>query len=148
MANGYTENAIEGRNLSVTCPYTFGEPTLLYFPGLNPIYCSDTMVIFYGFQTQKERTQIRDIRVSFRDHLWTRVFEIHTDQMFYGNNLRFSFCNKHFCSYFASEICIWCIRQCRLSSLYMKRNLRRKSFKESSSSDSNFTDMKNRSDFI
>lgn len=57
MANVYTENAIEGRNLSVTCPYTFGEPTLLYFPGLNPIYCSDTMVIFYGFQTQKERTR-------------------------------------------------------------------------------------------
>lgn len=35
-------------------------------------------------------------------------------------------------------------RQCRLSSLYRKRNVRRKTFKESSYSDSNFTDTKNR----
>lgn len=45
-------------------------------------------------------------------------------------------------------VCSASDRQCRLSSLYRKRNVRRKTFKESLYSDSNFTYTKNRNRFI
>lgn len=69
--------------------------------------------------------------------------------MFYGNYLWFIFCNKLSCSFKHHKyVCSASDRQCRLSSLYRKRNVRRKTFKESSYSDSNFTYTKNRNRFI
>lgn len=123
------QKSIEGRNLSVTC--------------VTPLILWTYSTIFSWTKT--------DLLFRYDGHmLWIPNIEREESGTYACHSEitcgpRFIFCNKLSCSFKHHKyVCSASDRQCRLSSLYRKRNVRRKTFKESSYSDSNFTDTKNR----